>query len=148
MGKTTFISLSLAAFALAADITCPIVLDGRVPAGTTLQSFDLPNPIFNNQFVLGAGLNFSDVLILPPVPASRFDCPGRIPLEVTINDDSIFNNQTGFRRVGLQFSADSAQDASDNGTKTIHFSVMQDPAKPLNLTHEYLVSSDGGRGAH
>lgn len=63
---------------------------------------------------------------------------------VTINDKSIFapsasNVQTGFRRVELLPASNSGKDPSTTGVKTLHFSVMKDPARPLNLTHEYQL---------
>lgn len=63
---------------------------------------------------------------------------------MTINDKSIFapsasNVQTGFRRVELLPASNSGKDPSTTGVKTLHFSVMKDPARPLNLTHEYQL---------
>jgi hypothetical protein len=117
---------------------CTVILDGRVPSGTTLQTFDTSSSLFNPDYVKGANLAWSDILIEPDVTASRFDVSSGVPIEVTISDASIFNSQTGFRRAGLQFKADSSSDSSDSGIKTIHWSVKQDPERPLNLTHEYL----------
>jgi hypothetical protein len=81
----------------------------------------------------------------------KFDVNGTKAIEVTINDKSIFtpsptNVQTGFRRAELMPASNTGTDPSTTGVKTVHFSVMKDPAKPLNTSHEYqlffLESSD------
>ncbi|KAK2007279.1 hypothetical protein LZ32DRAFT_695528 [Colletotrichum eremochloae] len=132
----------------AAAVRCPIVFDGRVPAAATPRDFDTAsgggwNP-YNPGYVKGEGLLWSDIVLLPPPeavpPPSRFDAGGATrPLEVTISDRSIFMGQRGFRRAGLQFAADAnVGSPAAAGVKTLHFSVRQDTARPLNLTHEYL----------
>ncbi|KAK1979740.1 hypothetical protein LZ30DRAFT_596246 [Colletotrichum cereale] len=130
----------------AAAVRCPVVFDGRVPAAATPRDFDAAsgggwNP-YNPGYVKGEGLLWSDIVLLPaPAPApSRFDRAGATrPLEVTISDGSVFMNQRGFRRAGLQFAADAnVGSPAAAGVKTLHFSVRQDAARPLNLTHEYL----------
>jgi hypothetical protein len=60
------------------------------------------------------------------------------------SDDSIFapsadNVQTGFRRAELLIASNNGTDASTTGVKTLHFSVMKDTKRPLNLTHEYQL---------
>lgn len=60
------------------------------------------------------------------------------------SDQSIFapsatNIQTGFRRAELLISSNDGTDASTTGVKTLHFSVMKDTTRPLNLTHEYQL---------
>lgn len=47
--------------------------------------------------------------------------------------------QTGFRRAELLIASNDGKDASTTGVKTLHFSVMKDAARPLNLTHEYQL---------
>jgi hypothetical protein len=131
---------AVAASRSACVIKCPIIFDGRVPNGTAMTYFDSSNSLFNPDYVKGANLKWSQILQVPSVTASRFDAGGYEPIEVTISDASIFNNQTGFRRAGLQFSSDSLTGPGNSGMKTIHWSVKQDPAKPMNLSHEYLVS--------
>ncbi|KAK2020634.1 hypothetical protein LX32DRAFT_632850 [Colletotrichum zoysiae] len=137
----------------AAAIRCPVVLDGRVPAAATPRDFDTAsgggwNP-YNPGYVKGEGLLWSDIIVLPPpqaAPPSRFDAADaaggggtRRPLEVTVSDRSVFMGQRGFRRAGLQFAADAnVGSPAAAGVKTLHFSVRQDAARPLNLTHEYL----------
>ena len=58
---------------------------------------------------------------------------------VTISDASIFNNQTGFRRAELQPASNNGSDPSTIGIKTLHFSIMKDPARALNTSHEYQL---------
>lgn len=117
---------------------CPIVFEGRVPAGTAPTFFDTTNALFNPDFVKGNDLKFSSILKFPAGTPSRFDGANNTAVEVTISDKSIFQKQLGFRRVGLQFAKDAPDGEGGKGIKTLHFSVKQDPARPLNLTHEYL----------
>lgn len=126
-----------------ADIKCPIVLDGRVKATLTPTDFDsYATSPFNPDYVKGNNLKWSDILQFPSpadIGSSRFDNASYKPFEVTISDDSIFQSQHGFRRAGLQIQGDTNTGSpADVGVKTIHFSVRQDPKRPLNLTHEYL----------
>jgi hypothetical protein len=128
-----------------ADIKCPIVFDGRVPTAWAADptQFDTyaTNTIFNPDYVKGNDIKWSQILKFPNVTKSRFDTTEHTPLEVTLSDQSIFQQQKGFRRAGLQFLKDAADGPGQTGVKTLHFSVKQDPARPLNLTHEYLVST-------
>lgn len=138
------IPLTLAApskCASSAPIKCPIVLDGRVKS--TLQPTDFDSYAtspFNPDYVKGNNLKWSDILLFPStLPTSRFDNASTKPLEVTLSDASVFQSQNGFRRAGLQIQGDANTGSSANtGVRTIHFSVHQDPARKLNLTHEYL----------
>lgn len=125
----------------AADVKCPIVLDGRVKTSLTPTDFDsYSTSPFNPDYVKGNNLKWSDILVFPTdTGASRFDNTSFKPFEVTISDASIFQKQQGFRRAGLQIQGDTNTGSpGDSGIKTIHFSVKQDPKRPLNLTHEYL----------
>jgi hypothetical protein len=125
-----------------ADPTCPIIFDGRVPVGTAPTFFDTyaTNTIFNPDYVKNLAIKWSEILKFPTINGSRFDGTKFIPVEVTINDQSIFQTQNGFRRAGLQFLKDTSDGPGTVGVKTLHWSVKQDAARPLNLTHEYLVS--------
>ncbi|KAF2865461.1 hypothetical protein BDV95DRAFT_632309 [Massariosphaeria phaeospora] len=124
----------------AADITCPIVFDGRIPTGTELTYFDTyaTNQIYNPDYVKGNDIKWSEILKFPTGEAARFDGTDHVPVEVTLSDKSIFQKQNGFRRAGLQFLKDAADGPGTTGVKTLHWSVKQDAARPLNLTHEYL----------
>ncbi|KAN0120219.1 glycoside hydrolase family 131 protein [Hyaloscypha variabilis] len=130
---------------------CPLQFDGRVPSSAVLTSFDSSSSLFNPTYNLGANLKWSDVLLFPSVDASLFDANGTKAVEVTINDKSIFtpsatDAQTGFRRAELMPASNTGTDPSTTGIKTVHFSVMKDPTRPLNTSHEYqlffLESSD------
>ncbi|KAI0600016.1 hypothetical protein F4775DRAFT_86016 [Biscogniauxia sp. FL1348] len=121
-------------------IQCPVVLSGLVSSGATVGDFDAAGTSpFNPDFVRGSE-PFSQILLLPgAAPSSRFDNASTQALEVTIDDASVFQTQNGFRRVGLQFKDDANEGGPGAvGVRTLHWSVRQDPAKPLNLTHEYL----------
>jgi len=69
---------------------------------------------------------------------TQFDA-GTVPIEVTISDASIFNGQVGFRRAELIPASNSGTDPSTKGVKTLHFSLMKDALRPLNLSHEYQL---------
>jgi hypothetical protein len=124
-----------------------VLLDGRVTKNLTLSSFDsaLTSP-YNPDYVKGENITWSSILLLPETPASRFDTPAvHKPLEVTIDNRSLFragsNLQVGFRRAGLLLKNDAndpGADGSDAGLVTFHWSVKQDAARPLNLSHEYM----------
>lgn len=147
-----FIFLDIAAAALPHHrqtlTRCPIIFDGRTPLNATLSDFDDPSRSpFNTKYVKGENLTWSSIIQWPPsYPPSRFDPPVSFkPLEITIDDQALFRSyqglQLGFRRAGLQFKNDvndAGADEADNGTVTFHWSVQQDLAKPLNLTHEYM----------
>jgi hypothetical protein len=120
-----------------ADVKCSIVFDGRVPVNTAPTYFDTSNALFNPDYVKGNDLKWSQILKFPN-DSSRFDGDKFTAVEVTISDQSIFQKQNGFRRAGLQFSKDAADGEGGKGVKTLHWSVKQDSARPLNLTHEYL----------
>lgn len=122
-------------------VQCPIVFDGRVAATTELTDFDsYATSPFNAEYVKGDGLKWSEIIKFPEVPNARFDDETHKALEVTISDDSIFQNQQGFRRAGLQFQGDTNNGSpASEGVKTIHFSVRYDAQRALNLSHEYLA---------
>lgn len=120
-------------------VQCPVVLDGRVPSTFALTDFDTSNGIFNPDYVKGNNLSWSDILLFPETANSRFDNSSYKSIEVTISDESIFQQQTGFRRAGLQFNSDTNENSTGYlGVKTLHWSVKQDSERALNLSHEYL----------
>lgn len=142
----TFAASVFAMPRLSPRASCPIIFDGRVPSTAALSDFDTANGgdwnPFNPDYIKGASLEWSDILLLPKLNStSLFDAESAtVPVEVTISDESIFQSQNGFRRAGLQFLADdNAASPASEGIVTIHFSVLQDGAKALNLSHEYLV---------
>ncbi|KAK7926815.1 hypothetical protein PG985_003813 [Apiospora marii] len=141
--QTSFLVALASLASLGASQKCKLQFDGRVPTGFAAAMFDADNGIFNPSNVVGKGLKLSDVIKTPAVNGSLFDTKTK-PVEVTINDKSIFapsatNVQTGFRRAELLIASNSGTDASTQGVKTLHFSVMKDAARPLNLTHEYQL---------
>lgn len=120
-------------------VSCPVVLDGRVPSDFTLAEFDSANGIFNPSYVKGNSVNWSEALLFPSVANSRFDSADYKSLEVTINNASIFQSQYGFRRAGLQFASDSNENSTGYvGVKTLHWSIKADAQRALNTSHEYL----------
>lgn len=120
-------------------ISCPVVLDGRVPANYTLTQFDTTNGLFNPDYVKGNNVSWSDALLFPSTANSRFDSAEYKSLEVTINNASIFQQQYGFRRAGLQFASDANENSTGYvGVKTLHWSIKTDAQRALNLSHEYL----------
>ncbi|KAM7185466.1 hypothetical protein V8F20_011788 [Naviculisporaceae sp. PSN 640] len=134
-----FLGLSSSLLALAQE--CTLQFDSRIDADLAAVDFNDPNDIFNNQFVLGQGLVFSQALrLLPAAAGSLFDIEGGLePVQVLISDDSIFNDQVAFRRAELIPASNDGTDASTQGVKTLHFSVLKDLQRPLNLSHEYQL---------
>ena len=155
-------ALSLIASLVAAQ-TCKLQFDGRVPTDLTIVDFDKANDFFSEKFVIGQGLTFSDALRLLPAGAGslvrfsqhflspvkefdpltqpQFDLDSKAqPAEVLISDNSIFNGQVGFRRAELLPVSNDGSDPSTQGVKTLHFSVLQDVVRPLNLSHEYQLA--------
>lgn len=75
--------------------------------------------------------------------------PARLPstisiLTISFSDQSIFapsatNIQTGFRRAELIPASNNGTDPSTTGVQTLHFSLMKDAKRPLNLSHEYQM---------
>lgn len=133
--------VSAAPCASNATIKCPIVFDGRIASSAAPTIFDSASTSpFNPDYVKGNNLKWSDIILFPSVPNSRFDNASHKPLEVTLSDKSVFQSQNGFRRAGLQFKGDANTGSPGYaGIKTLHFSVRQDPARALNLSHEYLA---------
>ena len=122
----------------------PIIWDGRVPNNFSKPSFDSASTSpFSPEFVRSADVPFSQIILFPDVSPSLFDSPTSRPIEVTINDSSIFapggKPQNGFRRAELLPITNNGTDATVQGVTTLHFSIQEDPAKPLNYSHEYQL---------
>ncbi|KAK2767178.1 hypothetical protein CKAH01_15370 [Colletotrichum kahawae] len=122
---------------------CTLQFDGRIPKAFTAADFDGKTSPFNTANVFGKGLKFSEIIQLPQA-SSLFDVNSTKPFEVTINDKSIFapsetNVQVGFRRAEMLPLSNDGKDASTQGVKTLHFSLMKDAQRPLNLSHEYQL---------
>ncbi|KAI8946394.1 hypothetical protein F4801DRAFT_64015 [Xylaria longipes] len=151
MVSTTLLSSILAATTLSSasssppvkrgtgEIKCPVVLSGFVKSSLAPTDFDsYATSPFNPDYIRGSE-KFSETLQFPNVTSSRFDNATTMAIEVTINDESIFQTQNGFRRAGLQIQGDTNEGGpGTTGVRTLHFSVKQDAQRKLNLTHEYL----------
>ncbi|KAK4190579.1 hypothetical protein QBC35DRAFT_75152 [Podospora australis] len=124
------------------EVKCDLVFDARLDVATTLQDFDsYGTSYFNPDYVKGNNIKWSEIIKFPNVttPARFDDVEAHKPFEVTISDASIFQQQRGFRRAGLQFQGDTNSGSpGSTGVKTIHFSVKWDAQRALNLSHEYL----------
>ncbi|PVI07593.1 glycoside hydrolase family 131 protein [Periconia macrospinosa] len=123
-----------------------IVFDGRVPATAAVADFDSKTGIFDPEFTKGQNVTFSSLVRLDQGDASLFDTAAKAqPIEVTINDDSIFapggsNPQTAVRRAELMPNpANTNANTTSSGVKTLHFSVKPSADRPLNISHEYLM---------
>jgi len=149
----TTVSLLLASSTTAEphDAPCRIVLDGRVPKTANAQTFD--NPIkspFQNTYARPADTKWAQVITFPSVPPSVFDLKdGGRPIQVNINDKSIYDEQRALRRAGLVINGKvGAEVEAITGIKTFHWSVRQPSGGKdrLNFTHEYqnvfLVNKD------
>lgn len=91
-------------------------------------------------------MNFSDIIVFPDVAASQFDQAGNTKaFEITLSDASVFvpeggEAQSNIRRADLLPSIRSQLDnVAVTGVRTMHFSIQQDPQRPLNVTHDYQV---------
>jgi len=136
--------LSKALFALLPSLALgAIIWDGRVPQSATLEEFDsYSTSKYGAEYVLGEGQKWSSVLNFPSVAQqSLFDAKvDAKPIEVTINDQSIFNPgtaQTGFRRSELMPISNNGSDPTVQGVTTHHVSILANTLKPLNYSHEY-----------
>ncbi|KAF2788038.1 glycoside hydrolase family 131 protein [Melanomma pulvis-pyrius CBS 109.77] len=123
-----------------------VVWDGRISQTASVADFDLTTGAFKSDFTKGETVSFSDLILLPGGAPSLFDAQvGAQSLEVTINDKSIFRPgtqepQSAIRRAELSPSSQlSANDITTTGVKTLHFSLMPDATRPLNVSHEYLL---------
>lgn len=134
--------------AAAADGAAVVLPDGRIAQNAVAEDFNVLASPFKSAVVKGDGLNFSDVITFPDIQPSIFDAAGNTKaFQININDQSIFvpegqAPQDEFRRADLLPSiASTLNNVSTTGVKTMHFSVQQDPAKPLALTtNEYQVA--------
>jgi len=122
---------------------CKLLFDGRVQQGVTPADFDKNTSIYDHQFVHGDNQTWAEIIKFPRVPPSLFDLEVNAkPLEVTINDQSIFTPgggapQVGFRRSELVPATNNGSDITVNGTTTFHWSIRNDPFRPLNFSHEF-----------
>lgn len=139
-------ALSVLSFVAAATAQqCNLQFDGRVPTDFVAADFDKNNDIFNPSFIFGQNLTLSQVALLDPsAGASLFGGNNTQPVDVTINDKSIFvpnanTVQRGFRRTELLIASNNGTDGSAVGVKTLHFSLKKDDSRQLNFSHEYQL---------
>ncbi|KZV87211.1 hypothetical protein EXIGLDRAFT_652353 [Exidia glandulosa HHB12029] len=131
------------AFAAALPKSCPILFDGRVALTARAADFDKDTSKFDHQFVHGENQTWAEILKFPVVSPSLFDLPKFAKaVEVTLTDGSIFvpgggPPQVGFRRSELIPASNNGTDVTVQGTTTFHWSLRDDPARPLNYSHEY-----------
>ncbi|KAI1427307.1 hypothetical protein F5Y12DRAFT_783419 [Xylaria sp. FL1777] len=142
-GYRSLVSFLVMTSTLVVSQKCDLQFDGRVPSDFSAASFNANNGVFDPNNVFGQGLDLGSIIEIQNSLSSLFDID-TIPVEVTISDDSIFapsadNVQTGFRRAELLIASNDGTDASTTGVKTLHFSVMKDANRPLNLAHEYQL---------
>ncbi|CAG8952120.1 hypothetical protein HYFRA_00000858 [Hymenoscyphus fraxineus] len=143
LAVAAFLSLALAVPKSPLSPKCPIILDGRIPKDTPVSIFDTDASPFDPNYTKGQNLTWSQIIKYSSVAPSKFDVEVNArPIEVTINDQSLFasggtNVQYGFRRAGLLLG--NGSDASNTGVRTFHWSIRQDPSRKLNLTHEYML---------
>ncbi|KAI0797405.1 hypothetical protein BC629DRAFT_1581687 [Irpex lacteus] len=123
--------------------SCEVIWDGRVSLHTTPADFDKNSSIYDHQFVHGDNQTWAEIIKFPAVAPSLFDLPKLSKaIEVTISDQSIFTPgggppQVGFRRSELIPASNNGSDATVQGTTTFHWSIRNDPLRPLNFSHEY-----------
>lgn len=125
-----------------------VLPDGRIKQDAVAEDFNVLASPFKSAVVKGDGLNFSDVVTFPAITPSLFDAAANTKaFQININDKSIFvpegqAPQDQFRRADLLPSiASTLNNVSTTGKKTMHFSLQQDPAKPLALaTNEYQLA--------
>lgn len=144
MMSVSFLAL-LSGVALTSAAALPptnVYWDGRVPPDFLPEDFDSwSNSPYNNGWNKGQNQTWADIITFPDVPQSLFDYDEYKPLELEINDQSIFvpggNAQLGFRRSELIPKGNTGDDDATTGIATLHFSLRTDPAKKLNVTHQY-----------
>ncbi|KAH7103701.1 hypothetical protein BKA62DRAFT_755916 [Auriculariales sp. MPI-PUGE-AT-0066] len=122
---------------------CSLLFDGRVPLMATAADFDKETSVFDDKYVHGQNQTWSEILKFPFVLPSLFDITNLSKaVEVTLSDRSIFvpgggAPQVGFRRSELIPAGNNGTDATVQGSTTFHWSVRDDPHRPLNYSHEY-----------
>jgi len=121
-----------------------VVLDGRVLKTATPALFDTRNSPFQSNYAKPDEYKWSQILTFPNVPPAVFDHKdGGRPIQININEKSIYQDQKAVRRAGLVMQGKGLngllEDAeAQSGTKTFHWSVRQPSTQRLNFTHEYM----------
>jgi len=137
---------TLRSLAATTNKKCRVLFDGRLPRDITPSQFDQNSSIYDHQFVHGDNQTWAEIIKFPEdIAPSMFDIPRSAkPVEVTISDASIFvpggdppSPQFGFRRSELIPAQNNGTDSTVQGTTTFHWSIRNDPHRPLNFSHEY-----------
>ncbi|KAA8905579.1 hypothetical protein FN846DRAFT_1021771 [Sphaerosporella brunnea] len=127
-----------------------IIWDGRIPRSFPLSDFDSSKlSPYNAGYNHGLNQTWAKIIKFPRVPPSKFDIisprSSTKPLEVTIDDESIFQpgdastRQNGFRRSELMPNINNGSDITVQNITTLHFSIMKDLHRPLNISHLYQI---------
>jgi len=133
----------LASFATAQpyDPICKVVLDGRVPATASPSTFDTSKSPFLRDYAKPDDLKWAKVITFPTVPPAVFDYKnGGRPIQININERSLYQEQKAVRRAGLVIDPKGILTdlEAQIGVKTFHWSVRQPQDRTLNFTHEYM----------
>jgi hypothetical protein len=133
--------LASVAMAQPYDPICKVVLDGRVPATANPTMFDTSRSPFLRDYAKPDDSRWSQILTFPKVPPAVFDFKnGGQPIQININERSLYQEQKAVRRAGLVIDPKGILTDLDaqNGVKTFHWSVRQPQGQKLNFTHEYM----------
>ncbi|KAG1739392.1 uncharacterized protein EDB91DRAFT_1053830 [Suillus paluster] len=146
------IVFTFAAFVSLTSAT-PLIYDGRAPFNYTSEDLnsDLDpylsavkgsmNASYYTQ-LLGHSLNAT------PLWSPNLWSPIEQPMTISIDNTSIFvpggsTPQNGFRRTELIAQKNGNHTAlnavADAGTTVFHVSILEDPERPLNFSHEYQI---------
>jgi hypothetical protein len=123
------------------DPLCKVVLDGRVPSTANTAWFDSNKSPFLKTYAKPDELKWSQILTFPTVPPAVFDLKnGGRPIQVNINERSLYQEQKAVRRAGLVIDPKGILTdlEAQTGVKTFHWSVRQPQDRKLNFTHEYM----------
>lgn len=140
-------SLAIVAF-LSLTSATPLIYDGRAPFNYTIE--DLNNSLDPYLSVVKGSMDASHYtqLLGHTLNATPLWSPTEQPITISIDNTSIFtpggsNPQNGFRRTELiaqKHGNHTALNAiADVGTTVFHVSILEDLAKPLNMSHEYQI---------
>jgi len=123
------------------DPICKVVLDGRVPATANPTTFDTSKSPFLRDYAKPDDFKWSKILTFPKVPPAVFDFKNSgQPIQININERSLYQEQKAVRRAGLVIDPKGILTDLDaqSGVKTFHWSVRQPQGQQLNFTHEYM----------
>ncbi|KAF9265171.1 hypothetical protein L218DRAFT_159775 [Marasmius fiardii PR-910] len=157
--------LLLAGFHSQLTLAQTLVFDGRISQSTKNETLDASaDPWLTAVKGKNAATKYSGFLgpNVPPTPLGSKGGKGNSEqvISIRIDNSSIFvpggatgTPQNGFRRTELIAQKNQSVEALKNDTQTgitrFHFSIKEDQAAPLNLTHEYqIVFIEPSDGSH